>query len=368
MSERIGDGDCTRRSFLRGVSALGTTGLVGSLVGCSEMADRHYEAVPVELENADEREYRLYDSGSWEVTKSRETLGLDVEATLVNHFTTYRGPEANLGFAATPAVEEGGQTLNPLADRPLEELVDSETSRSLLDRVGVDGDEGELEWHRGPERIESRDVEFFGKETTAQAFAGGPGEDTFVVFEIARVIHEGDVVFGVHSTSQNAEGKPMQPLSNHNINWEDVEEDLENGTRTDQLPAPEQVDLCDGLRYVAITKPNDNARLYRPKTTARNNPAIELTAHARTKVNQSRAAEFNCSPPEKGFCHYKWSYREAESGGSWISAGTGQIVTFPLVQKDVRGTKYELRVKAFDVDGNHKSTDKITITVQPRSG
>jgi hypothetical protein len=109
MSERTPDGDLSRRSLLRGMGGLGATGLVGSLVGCSQVTDRRYEAAPVALEDADEREQRLFDAGTWEVTKRPEALGLDVEATLVNHFAAYRGPE----------------------------------------------------------RIESRDVEFFGKETTA---------------------------------------------------------------------------------------------------------------------------------------------------------------------------------------------------------
>jgi hypothetical protein len=369
MSEHAPDGDLSRRGFLRGMGALGATGLVASLVGCSALTDRRYEAAPVALENADEREHRLFDAGTWEVTRSAETLGLDVEATLVNHFTAYRGPEANLGFAAMPAVQEGGQNLNPLASRPLEELVASETARSLLDRVGVDGGDGELEWHRGPEHVESRDLEFFGKETTAKAFAGAPGEDTFVVFEVARVIREGDVVFGVRSKNRDAEGQPMQPLSNHKIDWGKVEEDVEEATRPDRVP--DVPDRCEGLRYVAITKPKKNAYLANPKTTVRGGkPAVELTAHARTRVNRSRAAEFNCNPSEKGFCHYKWSYREAGGGGNWRPAGTGQIVTFPLVDKNTTGgfTKYEIRVKAFDSDGNHRSTDTITVRIQAIGG
>jgi hypothetical protein len=307
MSERTPDGDLSRRSLLRGMGGLGATGLVGSLVGCSQVTDRRYEAAPVALEDADEREQRLFDAGTWEVTKRPEALGLDVEATLVNHFAAYRGPE----------------------------------------------------------RIESRDVEFFGKETTAKAFAGAPGEDTFVVFEVARVIHEGDVVFGVRSTSQDAEGRPMQPLSNHNIDWEQVEEDLENATRPDSIPDP--VDMCDGLRYVAITKPKNNGNTWTasPDTKVGGQPAIEITAHARTKVNHALAAEFNCPTPDKSFCHYEWSYREEGSGATWKQAGTGQIATFALPEKRsiCNPTTYRIRVKAFDSDGNHESTDKITYTI-----
>lgn len=366
MSDRGPDGDWTRRSFLRGVGALGATGLVASLVGCSEMTDRHYEAAPVGLENADERGYRLFDSGTWEVTESREKFGLEIEATLVNQFTAYRGPEADLGFAAIPAVEEGGKIRNPLADRPLQDLVDSETARSLFDRLAIGSQDSQLEWQRGPEGIDSREVEFFGQQTTGKAFVGAPGEDTLVVFEVARVIHQGDVVFGVRSTSQNAEGQPMQPLSNHNIDWEQFKEDIEDATRPDRVP--EETDMCEGLRYVSITKPNDGEVFLNPLQQIRGQPGVEITAHARTKVNRVRAAEFNCAPTEKGFCHYEWSYREAGTTGNWIPAGTGQIVTIPLVQKTVSGTKYELRVKAFDSDGNHKSTDTITVRIQVRGG
>ncbi|PSQ56139.1 MAG: hypothetical protein BRD23_09805 [Halobacteriales archaeon SW_9_67_25] len=183
-----------------------------------------------------------------------------------------------------------------------------------------------------------------------------------MIFEVARVIHEGDVVFGVRSTNQNAEGQPTQPLSNHNIDWGQVEDDIEDANRPERVP--EVPDPCEGQRYVAITKPNNNELISRPIAET-SPPTVGVTAHAKTKLNPGYTT---CSPPEKGYCHYQWSYREAESGGNWASYGYGQIVTIPLEQNVVDGTQYELRVEAFDSGGNHKSTDKITVTIQARSG
>jgi hypothetical protein len=362
-------GGTSRRSLLQTLGAVGAAGAVG-LAGCSEVAAREYEAAPVALDAAaEERGFHAVDAGSWEETRSAEAVGMEVDATLKNQYAAYGGRDAHLGLVAMPAVEEGGEALNPLAERPLPELVDSDAARSLLRRLNIEP-EGELSWRRGPDRLDVRETGFLGRDARAMAFTGTTDGGEAVLLHIARVRHDGDAVFGVRVDSRPLEGDGGSSGSgsggwSFGQAWERFGIGLDHGDR---------IDPCDGTwgRWVEITKPEHKGIVslggkstggYQfPVKYDGGKPYAEVTAEAETKKTLDP-----CHQLPDDFDHYEWSYRRTSQHeghcspplNTWVSAGTGASVTMPLQDCECGITLYEIRVQAYDSQGNVASTDII---------
>jgi hypothetical protein len=369
----------SRRSLLKTLGAVGAAGAVG-LAGCSEVAAREYEAAPVALAAEAESEgFHAIDAGSWEETRSAEALGMEVDATLTNHYAAYGGRDAHLGLVAMPAVEEGGEVLNPLAARPLPELVDSDAARSLLRRLNIEP-EGELTWRRGPERLDVRETGFLGRKAAAMAFTGTTEGGEAVLLHVARVRHEGDAVFGVRVASHPLEGDGERATptdgdggsSGSEVGgwsfgqaWERFDVGLDHG---------ERIDPCAGApgRWVEITKPEDYGIVTISGKTSGGyefpikydggKPYVEVTAEADTEKVVGV-----CGQWPDDFDHYEWSYRRTRAVRghcgpplkTWVSAGTGASTTMPLEDCRCSPTQYEIRVEAYDSQGNVASTDTI---------
>lgn len=370
MTDLTDSDGTSRRGFLRAMSAVGATGVVGTVAGCGSPASRRYEAAPIALdEAAGKLGYHLDDAGTWERTESAEALGMEMDATLVNKYTAYRSRETNLGFVATPAVEEAGRTLNPLADRPLADIIDSEEARSLLEQVDV-GQEGDVNWQRGPERLEGTEVQFLDGSAEAAAVSGVTAEEETVLLNVARARHQGDVVFGVQAyVPTTEEAQPSQPLSGNSWNlgkwWDDFEDRLDHG---------ERIDPCQGggTRWVEITEPsNPPGYIYLDGRDGDGNklpveveggyPHVEITVEADTGK-----APGLCNTLPGDFDHYEWSIRRT-SGQShcgypknkWTSLGTGGSKTIELHDCRCSFTGYDIRVQGIDSNGNVASTDTI---------
>jgi len=379
--EGTGEG-CSRRGVLRAMAAVGATGVAG-LAGCGGATSRRYEADPVALgEDAGHLGYLLQDAGTWERTESAETIGLEMDATLVNQYAAYRNRERNLGFVATPAVEEGGQTLNPLADRPLLDVVDSEEAGSLLQQVDV-GQDGDVDWRRGPERLDGDEVQFLEGSAEAAAVAGVTGDGEAVLLNVARTRHEGDVVFGVQADIRtDDERRPSQPLSGSGWNLDDLWTGFD-----DCLGRCDRVDPCAGigLRSVEITQPDHRGmalgleRRFADIVDSDHNktgeervewddgpPYVEMTLKAET----SKIYHPICTSPVNDYDDYRWSYRGAGQSNSsyctpdsWTTIGTGDTQTVELSDCRCVMTNYEIRVQGIDSNGNVASTDTIEFAV-----
>jgi len=372
----------SRRRVLRAIGAVGAAGAAG-LAGCGGVTSRRYEAEPIALgEGAGRLGYQLHDAGTWERTESAETLGLEVDATLVNQYAAYRGRERNLGFVATPAVEEGGRTLNPLADRPLVEVVDSEEARALLERVDL-GEDGDVDWQRGPKRLDGGEVQFLDGSADAVAVAGTTGDDEAVLLEIARTRHEDDLVFGVQADIRtDDERRPSRPLSGDGWNLDDLWTDFADG-----IGHSDRIHPCDGsgIRSVEITRPDhrgqasgleqrfasildsDGNKTGEERVVYDDGPPYaEITLKAETsKIYDSLCNRF---PDDCG--DYRWSYRGAGKSkstyctpNSWTTIGTGDTQTVALSDRRCAGTKYEIRVQGLNSNGNVASTDTIVFWV-----
>ncbi|WP_254822627.1 DUF6517 family protein [Haloglomus halophilum] len=381
-------GGTSRRSVLKTLGAAGAAGAVG-LAGCSEVAAREYEAAPVALAAEAESEgFHAVDAGSWEETRSAEALGMEVDATLTNQYAAYGGQDAHLGLVAMPAVEEGGEALNPLAERPLPDLVDSDAARSLLRRLNIEP-EGELAWRRGPERLGVRETAFLGREARAMAFTGTTGGGEEVLLHVARIRHEGDAVFGVRVDTRPLE-RDQERATPTDGGSEDEDGSMDSGSGGGWSPPEawerfdiglghgERIDPCAGTpgRWVEITKPEDRGLVTLDGSTSGGyqfpieydggKPYAEVTAEADTgKVLGV------CGGWPDDFDHYEWSYRRISQHrghcgpplNRWVSAGTGTSVTMPLEDCECGFTIYEIRVEAYDSQGNVASSDTIRYNV-----
>lgn len=88
-----------------------------------------------------------------------------------------RGATYGLGVMATPNAEIEGESVNPLAQIGLQELLTSDVARDFLRRVGVT-DADEVEWIRGPNKTGGAvwgvddTVSILDEETAVESFAG----------------------------------------------------------------------------------------------------------------------------------------------------------------------------------------------------
>jgi serine protease AprX len=197
-----------RRTLLR---AAGAGALAAGLAGCSGLDEsRRYEAVPVRLEPAAaERGYALTDASTVENTRTEEVGDSTLEVTLVNQGARYdrSGTEfvqtPVVGLVATPAVEEAGVTLNPVAERPLTELLTGNLGAGFVQQLDIG-----TTWQRGPELVTTSEGTLLGTGSESRTFAGVTGEGEFVLLNVTRV-EDGDdaVLVGDARTKDAGEGE-----------------------------------------------------------------------------------------------------------------------------------------------------------------
>ncbi|MEF8843186.1 MAG: DUF6517 family protein [Haloarculaceae archaeon] len=183
-----------RRALLRatGAGALATSTW---LAGCNQRETRRYEAAPVRLApEATERGYALSESDTLEVSRTEEAGGLTLEMTIISHTAAYdvEGADyvesATAGLASTPAAEEAGVSLNPIATAPLRELLTRNVGREFLQQFDIG-----TTWEEGPEQVGSRSGTLLDTSVEFRTFAG-IADDEFVLLHVARVEHEDDAV------------------------------------------------------------------------------------------------------------------------------------------------------------------------------
>jgi len=184
-----------RRGVLAGLGGALALGLAGCSGSTSEQ--RTYEAPWVSLEDGGAPAGLSFETDE-EITRTRteELASLSVEATIVSHAATYEGEGSSFlensgaGVLASPVAEAAGQRLNPLATRPIEDLVDSDLGREFLGRLGVDRN-----WQGSPERLRETAGEMLGAATPVETYRGTTTGGEVVLFNVARVTVEGNVVF-----------------------------------------------------------------------------------------------------------------------------------------------------------------------------
>jgi hypothetical protein len=377
----------SRRDLLNATKAAGAGAIITGVAGCSGLTSRRYEAAPVGLgENASDLGYGLQRADSTEISTQEAALGIDLEATLVNHYAAYHGPEATFALAALPAVAEGGQTLNPLADMPLAELPTAEQATPLLRQVDL-AQSGSVDWEQGSEVLGRREVSLLDQSTEGAALVGRTSEQEALLLHLARVEHEGDIVFGVQadvrdlaadSEGSSGESRATQPLSGDGgvfpsetieRRWERFDDALDHGRRIDPPPLEVPVERCStcSVEGVTITRPEDGdyglgltPEEYSWVSIGSNTPYVDITAAARVD----------------GSCNVtlQWHYRRTTSGGTrftcntplntWIRAGTGVTPTIRLPQCRASGTTYDIRVQVVDSNGTVLASDTISYTAK----
>jgi hypothetical protein len=189
-------------------------GLAAGLAGCAGgPRERTYEASWVSLA-ADGRPSGVSFVGDDEVTTTRteELSDFSVEATIVSHTATYDrssvageqpfGDGSTIGLVATPEASEFGQTLNPVARNPIEDLLTGDAGKAFLRQLDVDPS-----WSDGPRQLRATDDQLLGTATTVETYAGTTGDDEFVLLNAAKVTVDGDVVLvGEAHTRPASEG------------------------------------------------------------------------------------------------------------------------------------------------------------------
>lgn len=206
--ERTGSTDrLGRRTFLRaaGASAVASTTL---LAGCNTDRRRRYEAAPIGLvESADERGYDLVEASSTEVTRDVEAADVSMTVTLENHLARYDHEgtgfldAVSVGLASSPAVEEAGVALNPLMNTSLEQLVGGERGERFLGGMGIGAG-----WRRGPTEVDTGRGTLLDERVEFGTFVGVTDEDEVALLNVARVDHDGDVLFVGDARTKRADG------------------------------------------------------------------------------------------------------------------------------------------------------------------
>lgn len=180
--------------------------LVTGLAGCSTAQRR--EASPVALDGGGpSAQYGL--ERVMTPTRTVSPDGLDVEVTVVSHAASYHREgqgfltDVGAGLLATPTMNDVGQSLNPLANRPLADLLTSDVARPLVEELGV-----ESGWATTPTPVGQASGPLLGTETTVETFAGHTNDDELALVGMTRVSHDGDAVLvGTGRTRPLAEGE-----------------------------------------------------------------------------------------------------------------------------------------------------------------
>lgn len=192
-----------------------TTGvaLAAGLAGCSGLGRQRYEATPASLAAAaGEMGYELLEADTREFSESRTVGGRELSLTVISHAARYERSgdlPVEFGVAATPRAERAGQTLNPVADASVADLVGGEVGRQYLDE---DSSLAGREWSRGPERVDTTTATTLGTETTVETYVGVSDGDLAVV-SAAKVEDGDDAVLAGGSHSPDvpapADGSPL---------------------------------------------------------------------------------------------------------------------------------------------------------------
>jgi len=236
---RDGDGGLSRRGLLATTVTLATAGLAG----CGGITDQEFTADPIGIPDDAQSElgYQEQQKDGETIERSRDVAGVEVTATIETYFATYTpdgydesaaeselqegdydserearkqaliaGLESageediltmpSMAAVSTPKGEIAGQTLNPLANRDIEDLLTDDRATELLSGSGGSGEGGapsELDWEREPEEIETEDTELVGEDGELKAMAG-IAEDgdslSFVLGALTRSVDENVVI------------------------------------------------------------------------------------------------------------------------------------------------------------------------------
>jgi hypothetical protein len=147
----------SRRTYLKGAVA---TGLTVSLAGCININERFESSVVgLNTEWATSSAYVSADHESAESTYQDSIFQIgDIRITAVSHAVTYEeertasGVTPAIGVLTTPIPTIGGQPMagyNPFAAASIQDLVEGENAKSLLEGLGVDVG-GSVNWVEGP--------------------------------------------------------------------------------------------------------------------------------------------------------------------------------------------------------------------------
>lgn len=372
----------SRRDLLNATKAAGAGAIITGVAGCSGLTSRRYEAAPVGLgENASGIGYSLQRADSTEISTQEAAFGIDLEATLLNHYAAYRGPETTFALAALPAIEEGGQTLNPLADRDLGALPTADQASPLLHQVDI-GQGDSIDWAQRPEVVGRREVSLLDRSTEGVALVGRTGDDEAVLLHLARVQHEGDVVFGLQAdvrelAAEDESDAPAQPLSGEGgvfdgvtveNRWAEFDNTLDHGRRIDPADFDISTETCSNctINGVTITRPGPNQDAL--AQSANDYDWVSVGANGAPYVELTAAVEVD------GDCSVRleWDYRTSNANGNyscgvpnntWVQAGTGLTPTIRLPQCSSGGTTYDVRVQAVDSSGTVLASDTISYYV-----
>ena len=183
-------------------------------------------------------------------------------------------------------------------------------------------------------------------------------------------------------TPEPDERRPSRPLSGDGWNLDDLWTDFD-----DCLDGCERIDPCEGsgFRSVEITRPDhrgqasgleqrfasildsDGNKTGEERVVYDDGPPYaEITLKAET----SKIYDSLCNRFPDDYDDYRWSYRGAGKSkstyctpNSWTTIGTGDTQTVALSDCRCAGTKYEIRVRGIDSNGNVASTDTIVFWV-----
>lgn len=112
-----------------------------------------------------------------------------------------RGSTFGIGFFSTPAAEIEGESLNPISQLGLRNILRSPRARGMLRDAGAT-DADDVEWLQGPEEAldaAEEEIVFLGKKTELKTFTGLVSGDVgpwSVAVHVARVNVESDIVIG----------------------------------------------------------------------------------------------------------------------------------------------------------------------------
>lgn len=318
-------------------------------------------AGPVALQPAACRKgYRLRGGERYE----RESDGEAVESVLV----AYGGSPARFGLFATPVVEgaERRGHVDAAAAGPAEFLY-TPAGRRLLGTLGVVDED--FAWPREYELFDANPGEatprLLGEVAEMVSLVGRTDDDTVVLAHVARVVHDGDVVFAV-----DARGRP---LGDH---------ELLVGEGVDAVyPRPAQaawgdwfVGVCGdvarvehepfspGVASVAIAHP--------PSGEALTDPGGRLSVSGRvveTGVEDRPFARLHPRMRATGdFDRLTWAVRRRHPDadpGEWVEAGRGECTHLRLTDQRCGPTTYDVRVSARDASGTTLTSAVRTVTV-----
>lgn len=232
-----GVGLCRRRLLQTTALSLASLGLAG----CSGITNQEFTAEPVAIPDVARTELGYVEQQREEkvIERTEEVSGVELSATIESYYATYapdlegagdetvRGGERpasemearkqalfrslqaagesdllslpSMAAVSTPKGEVFGQKLNPLANRDLESLLQSDRASDLLANTdgGTNGSPGSLDWEREPEQVDSEDASLVGTDAEVQAFGGlveGSDAPLFLLGTLARAVDESVVI------------------------------------------------------------------------------------------------------------------------------------------------------------------------------